>query len=88
MAKAKFDKLSTNSNEKLTTHADLQNTKKSRGPGAPKGARKKESAEEKITISLTKTQKEELSKYSEEKHRTVSSLIKLTLFKAGIISKV
>lgn len=88
MAKAKFDKLSTNSNEKATTHADLQNSKQSKGPGAPKGPRKKESAEEKITISLTKTQKEELTEYSEEEHRSVSSLIKLTLFKAGIISKV
>lgn len=57
MAKAKFDRLSNNNNEeKETTHADLQNSK-SRGPGAPRGRRKKESAEEKITISLTKTQR-------------------------------
>ena len=86
MAKAKFEKLSNHTtSDKQTTHADLQ---KKKGPGAPKGKRKKESAEEKITISLTKTQKEELIKYSEQEHRTVSSLIKLTLFKAGVISKV
>lgn len=38
MAKAKFEKLN-NSTDKQTTHADLQ---KKKGPGAPKGKRKKE----------------------------------------------
>ncbi len=84
MAKAKFERLNPQNSDSIT-HANLQ---AKRTPGSPKGKRKIESAEEKISISLTKTQKEELTLYSEQEHRSISSVIKLTLFKAGIISKV
>jgi len=87
MAKAKFDKLNSNTSKKeVTTHADLQSEKKS--PGAPRGKRKTESADAKISISLTPTQKQELEEYSGKEHRSVSSVVKLTLFEKGIISKV
>lgn len=85
MAKAKFGKLNSAAVNDQKTHADLQNKK---GPGAPRGKRKKESAEAKISISLTQTQKDELEAYSESVHRSKSAVVKLALFEQGIISKV
>jgi hypothetical protein len=83
MAKAKFDKLKTDSkNENIKTHKDLQ-----KKPGRPFGSRvKKEQANATLSISLTPSQKKELELYAKDEFRSSSSVIKMLLVRNGIIS--
>jgi hypothetical protein len=83
MAKAKFEKLNTPSEDStVKTHADLQ-TKKA---GRPVGSKtKKEQANESITIALTLSQKQALEEYAKSEYRSVGSVIKMLLMKNGII---
>lgn len=83
MAKAKFEKLNTPSEDSnVKTHADMQ-TKKA---GRPIGSKtKKEQANESITIALTSTQKQALEEYAKNEYRSVGSVIKMLLIKNGII---
>lgn len=81
MAKAKFDKLSS---EKIsvTTHADLQNKK----PGRPLGSKvKQEQANVSLSVALTPTQKQQLIDYAEKDDRTAGYIIKKLLIEKGII---
>ncbi len=81
MAKAKFNKLNTENDTKVT-HADLQRKK----PGRPIGSSvKKEQANVSLSVALTPTQKQQLISYADKDDRTAGYIIKKLLIKEGII---
>jgi len=81
----KFDKVSLEF-EEVETHSELQRYKK---PGRPKGSTKKgEVHDASITVSLAKSQKEDLEEYARKHQRSMSSIIKELLVEAGIIKPV
>ena len=81
----KFDKVNLEI-EEVETHSELQRWKK---PGRPKGSTKKgEVHDASITVSLAKSQKEDLEEYARKHQRSMSSIIKELLVEAGIIKPV
>ena len=83
----KFKNINLNfEKEKIETHSELQKWKK---PGRPKGSTKKgEVHDASITVSLAKSQKKDLEEYARKHQRSMSSIIKELLVKAGIINPV
>lgn len=75
--------------KKIQANSISTSTKKKRG--RPKGSIKKQNrrqvANEKLTISLSKEEKEMLEKEAARDHRSVSSFIKLKLIQAGVFIK-
>ena len=75
--------------KKIQANSIATSTKKKRG--RPKGSIKKQNrrqvANEKLTISLSKEEKEMLEKEAARDHRSVSSFIKLKLIQAGVFIK-
>ena len=81
----KFDKVNLEI-EEIETHSELQRWKK---PGRPKGSTKKgEVHDASITVSLAKSQKEDLEEYAIKHQRSMSSIIKELLVDAGIVKPV
>jgi len=82
----KFKKISVDFEKDVETHSELQRYKK---PGRPKGSTKKgEVHDASITVSLAKSQKEDLEEYARKHQRSMSSIIKELLVEAGIIKPV
>ena len=80
--KFKAKNIQTDNNE--TTHATLQEKKKS---GRPIGSKtKKEQSNVSLSVAFTPTQKQELIAYAQEDDRTAGYVIKKLLIKEGIIS--
>lgn len=80
--KFKAKNLQTDKND--TTHATLQQKKKS---GRPVGSKtKKEQSNVSLSVAFTATQKQELIDYAQEDDRTAGYVIKKLLIKEGIIS--
>ena len=80
--KFKVKNIKTDKNE--TTHATLQEKKKS---GRPVGSgTKKEQSNVSLSVAFTPTQKQELIDYAQEDDRTAGYVIKKLLIKEGIIS--
>jgi len=81
----RFDKVNLEI-ENIETHAELQKWKK---PGRPKGSIKKgEVHDASITVSLAKSQKEDLEEYARKHQRSMSSIIKELLVESGIVKPV
>jgi len=81
----KFDKINLEV-EEVETHSELQRYKK---PGRPKGTFKKGQVHDaSITVSLAKSQKEDLEEYARKHQRSMSSIIKELLVEAEIIKPV
>ena len=80
----KFKKIQAPINDKLTTHATLQEKKKS---GRPIGSKtKKEQSNVSLSVAFTPSQKQQLIEYAQEDDRTAGYVIKKLLIKEGIIS--
>ena len=81
----RFDKVNLEI-ENIETHSELQKWKK---PGRPKGSIKKgEVHDASITVSLAKSQKEDLEEYARKHQRSMSSIIKELLVESGIVKPV